>query len=92
MTSPPDPETAGRAPVAGAREPAPARWLRSVPPGTRVVARYRVPGGFTDAVGYLRSCDGTACEIDTRRGPMTVILATVVAAKQVPEPPPRRAR
>lgn len=72
--------------------PDPADFLRSADPGTRVVARYRVPGGFTDALGYLRSCDGTACEIDTRRGPVTVPLANVVAAKQVPEPPPRRPR
>lgn len=67
-----------------------AAFLRSVPPGTRVVARHRVPGGFTDALGYLRSCDGTMCEIDTRRGPVTVPLANVVAAKRVPEPPDRR--
>ena len=68
-----------------------ADFLRSVEPGTRVVARHRVPGGFTDALGYLRSCDGTECEIDTRQGPVTVPLANVVAAKRVPEPPPRRA-
>ncbi|WP_420122310.1 hypothetical protein [Nakamurella sp.] len=102
MTGPPDPTTttgptpaAGAAPLAGApagTEPAPADLLRSVPPGTRVVARHRVPGGFTDALGYLRSCDGIQCEIQTRRGPVTVVLANVVAAKPVPEPPPRRPR
>jgi hypothetical protein len=54
------------------------------------VARHRVPGGFTDALGYLRSCDDRTCEIDTRRGMVTVPLANVVAAKPVPEPPPRR--
>jgi len=70
----------------------PADFLRSVEPGTRVVARHRVPGGFTDALGYLRSCDGTMCEIETRRGPITVPLANVVAAKRVPEPPPPRTR
>jgi len=68
----------------------PADFLRSVEPGTRVVARHRVPGGFTDALGYLRTCDGDECEIDTRRGTVVVPLANVVAAKQVPEPPARR--
>ena len=67
----------------------PADFLGSVEPGTRVVARHRVPGGFTDALGYVRSCDGTVCEIDTRAGPVTVPLANVVAAKRVPEPPLR---
>lgn len=70
----------------------PAGFLRSVELGARVVARHRVPGGFTDALGYLRSRDGTRCEIDTRRGPVTVPLANVVAAKRVPEPPLRRPR
>ena len=65
----------------------PADFLRAVEPGTRVVARHRVPGGFTDALGYLRTCDGDVCEIDTRRGTVVVPLANVVAAKQVPEPP-----
>jgi hypothetical protein len=72
--------------------PSPTEFLRSVEPGARVVARHRVPGGFTDALGYLRSCNEVSCEIDTRRGPVTVPLANVVAAKRVPEPPPRRSR
>jgi hypothetical protein len=56
-----------------------------------VVARYRIEGGFTDALGYLRSRDADSCVIETRRrGPVTVRFAEVVAAKQVPEPPPRR--
>lgn len=67
-----------------------AQYLRRAAIGTRVVARYRMPGGFTDALGYLRSCDGSACDIDTRRGVVVVQLANVVAAKQVPEPPVRR--
>jgi hypothetical protein len=66
------------------------RYLRSAPMGTRVVARYRVPGGFTDALGYLRARDRSSCDIDTRRGLVAVPLADVVAAKQVPEPPARR--
>lgn len=70
--------------------PSPADFLRSVEPGARVVARYRVPGGFTDALGYLRSCDERTCLVQTRRGDVTVPLANVVAAKRVPQPPPRR--
>jgi hypothetical protein len=69
----------------------PAGFLAAADPGTRVVARYRIPGGFTDALGYLESCDGTSCVIRTRRhGLVTVVLADVVAAKKVPEPPARR--
>ena len=70
--------------------PGPADVLSSTPLGTRVVARYRIAGGFTDALGYLRSCDGTVCVIETRRATVTVTLSDVVAAKAVPEPPPRR--
>lgn len=58
--------------------------------GSRVVARYRVPGGFTDAVGYVRGRDESGCSIETRRGVVTVALADVVAAKPIPEPPARR--
>lgn len=70
--------------------PTPADFLTSVPVGTRVVARYRIVGGFTDALGYVESCDGPVCVIRTRRGPVPVQLAAVVAAKAVPEPPDRR--
>jgi hypothetical protein len=66
-----------------------AQYLSTAPIGTRVVARHRIPGGFTDALGYLRSCDGAVCHIETRRGMVAVALANVVAAKQVPEPPVR---
>jgi len=68
----------------------PADFLASAPLGTRVVARYRISGGFTDALGYLRSCNGTDCVIQTRRSLVTVTLVDVVAAKAVPEPPARR--
>ena len=61
-----------------------------LPLGTRVVVRTRVPGGLTDTLGYLRRLDALTCEIETRRGLRRVILADVVAAKPVPEPPPRR--
>jgi len=68
----------------------PVEVLSTVPIGTRIVARYRTVGGFTDALGYLRTRDGEACVIETRRGLVTVRLVDVVAAKQVPEPPLRR--
>jgi hypothetical protein len=64
--------------------------LATLPLGTRVVVRTTVPGGFTDTLGYLRGLDALTCEIDTRRGPRRVNLADIVAAKPVPEPPPRR--
>ena len=69
---------------------APAEFLTTVPLGTRVVIRSRVDGGFTDALGYLRARDARECTVDTRRGLKTVALDDVVAAKAVPEPPPRR--
>jgi len=69
----------------------PAIFLTTVAIGQRVVARYRIAGGFTDALGYLRSRDGRSCVIETRRGDVVVTLADVVAAKAVPEPPARRA-
>ena len=65
-------------------------FLRAATPGTRVVARFRIPGGFSDALGYLRECDQRDCVIATRRGELRIPLSAVVAAKQVPEPPPRR--
>jgi hypothetical protein len=68
----------------------PARFLTTVPLGTRVVVRARIDGGFTDAVGYLRSRNALECTVDTRRGLTTVALEDVVAAKEVPEPPARR--
>ena len=64
--------------------------LATLPLGTRVVVRTIVPGGLTDTLGYLRRLDGLTCEIETRRGLRRVVLADVVAAKPVPEPPPRR--
>ena len=69
----------------------PATFLTTVAIGRRVVARYRIASGFTDALGYLRSRDGLSCVIETRKGEVIVNLADVVAAKAVPEPPARRA-
>ncbi len=61
-------------------------------PGMRVVIRYLVsPGGSaTDALGVLLSRDEHRCTVETRRGPVTIDLSAIVAAKQVPPPPERR--
>ncbi|MET3804438.1 hypothetical protein ABIB25_001433 [Nakamurella sp. UYEF19] len=71
-------------------------------PGTRVVVRYRVAGldedppgsrpTVTDALGVLLGFADGCCEIRTRGGVVTVPLAGIVAAKQVPPPPARRPR
>lgn len=71
--------------------PGPVEFLLSVAVGTRVVIRTRIPGGFTDTLGYVRSRSGDRVVVDTRTGDREVVLAHVVAAKSVPEPPPRRA-
>lgn len=68
----------------------PADVLRALPPGTRVVVRYRIEGGFTDALGELTAVDDAEAVIATRRGLAKVPLAVVVAAKQVPPPPAAR--
>ncbi|MGT2461279.1 putative acetyltransferase [Sinomonas atrocyanea] len=71
---------------------APADLLRSLPLGTRVVVRSRVPGGFTDALGDLVAADGDAVTVRTRGGTAVVRLGDVVAAKPVPPAPERRGR
>ena len=68
-----------------------ADLVSSIELGTRLVVRKRIEGGFTDAVGYLRSVDKTACVVETRHGPVTIPLAEIVAAKKVPPPPAPRA-
>jgi hypothetical protein len=79
-------------PDAAQPDSAPARRLiLAVPLGTRMTVRTRIAGGFTDAVGYLRSRSDTECVVETRHGTVTIALAEVSAAKVVPPPPPRRA-
>lgn len=68
-----------------------ARFVSETAIGARVVVRTTIDGGYTDALGYLRSCDESACVVETRRGLVTLALDDVVAAKEVPPPPPRRA-
>ncbi|MEV6900990.1 ferrous iron transport protein A [Amycolatopsis sp. NPDC051372] len=64
--------------------------LLDLPLGTRVVVRYRVEGGFTDALGELRDRDSSSCTVETKRGLVVVPLSEVVAAKPVPPAPERR--
>jgi len=61
--------------------------------GERVVVRYRVEGGYSDALGELTRVDGDGVEVSTRRGPVAVAAADIVLGKHVPPPPaPRRRR
>lgn len=60
--------------------------------GDRVVVR-ALDGdgdGALDALGDLEARTADTLTVATRRGPVTVRLADVVAAKPVPPPPPRR--
>jgi hypothetical protein len=72
---------------------APAEFLRGIPLGSRVVVRYLLEDGrATDALGCLRSRDADRVVIETKRGLETVVLATAIAAKEVPPPPAPRPR
>ena len=71
--------------------PPPQQFLAGAPLGTRVVVRYRIEGGLTDALGELVGRTGGLCTVRTRRADVAIPLALVVAAKQVPPAPPRRA-
>jgi hypothetical protein len=55
-----------------------------------VVVRYRIDGGFTDALGDLLECGESECTVRTRTSDVGIPLERVVAAKQVPPAPPRR--
>jgi len=67
-------------------------FLATAPLGTRVVVRYRIPGGATDALGDLIARTPSTCTVATRRGDIELPLGDVIAAKPVPPPPIRRAR
>jgi hypothetical protein len=67
----------------------PVARLRSLAPGSRVVIRMRIPGGFTDVLGDLEAIDEVDALVLTRRGPVAVPLSSVVLAKPVPPPPVR---
>ncbi|AUZ35374.1 hypothetical protein C3B78_13545 [Arthrobacter sp. PGP41] len=70
--------------------PTPSGFLSSATPGTRVVVRYRIEDGLTDALGHLLACDAGACTIRTRQADVVIPLDRVVAAKEVPPAPERR--
>ncbi|MBC7723398.1 MAG: ferrous iron transport protein A [Burkholderiaceae bacterium] len=67
-----------------------ADFVAGTLPGTRVVVRYRIEGGHTDALGDLVSVGATICVVETRRGLVTIALADIALAKAVPPPPERR--
>lgn len=68
-----------------------AQFWREWQVGERVVVRYRVPGGYSDALGELIRVDAEGVEVSTRRGPVAVPAADIVLGKYVPPPPaPRR--
>ena len=85
------PDSPSSAQSGASRDTPPVAALRALPPGTRVVVRYRLGEGFTDALGELLTCAAEEASVRTRRGDVVVRLADVVAAKPVPPPPPRRA-
>ena len=59
-------------------------------PGHRVVVRYRLPSGqATDALGELLSADAETVVVDGKRGVERIAVADILAAKEVPPPPPR---
>jgi hypothetical protein len=61
-------------------------------PGMRVVVRYLLPTGqATDALGMLVSADEQSLTVDGKHGIVTVARRAIVAAKQVPPAPVRRA-
>ncbi|UWX96400.1 hypothetical protein N2K95_12100 [Arthrobacter zhaoxinii] len=67
-----------------------AALLRGLQPGVRVVVRYRIDGGFTDALGTLTDIGKEECTVSTRRGHVVIAYPLVTAAKPVPPAPPRR--
>ncbi|MDR6505474.1 hypothetical protein [Arthrobacter oryzae] len=71
--------------------PTPRQFLEGAPLGTRVVVRYRISDGLTDALGDLVGISEADCIVRTRRSDVVIPLALVVAAKPVPPAPPRRA-
>jgi len=66
--------------------------ISALPLGTRVVIRYRIDGGSTDALGNLTGRDPLSCTVATRSGDVVIRLEDIRLAKAVPPPPPRRER
>jgi len=69
-----------------------ARFWQEWEVGQRVSVRYRIEGGFTDALGYIRRIDETGMDVETRRGLQRVPAELIVVGRRVPPPPPRRTR
>lgn len=67
-------------------------YLREVGEGTRLVVRYRLEEGATDALGYLVVRSATEIVVATAKGMVTIALADVVATKEIPPPPAPRNR
>ncbi len=62
-------------------------------PGARVVVRYRLPTGqATDALGQLLSADDLVIVVDGVRGIENILVADIIAAKEVPPAPAPRIR
>lgn len=70
--------------------PVPQHFLSNAPLGIRVVVRYRIEAGLTDALGELVGKSDGECTIRTRRSDVVIALPLVVAAKEVPPAPPPR--
>ncbi|MBG6213904.1 MAG: hypothetical protein LH475_13270 [Cryobacterium sp.] len=70
----------------------PLAFLVDAPLGTRVVVRTRSAVGYTDALGFLRDRSAASVSVETKRGLVTLALADVVAAKEVPPAPRPRPR
>lgn len=68
----------------------PRQFLLNATPGIRVVVRYKIEEGLTDALGYLLGSNDTVCTVRTRTADVEIPLALVIAAKEVPPPQPRR--
>lgn len=75
-------------------EPAGVRYVTDVGPGdvgARIVLRHRLPDGrLTDALGHVQRWSDGVVVVRTRTGEVAVAEGDLVAAKRVPEPPPRR--
>jgi hypothetical protein len=77
--------------VVNSQIPTPRQFLEAASLGTRVVVRYRISDGQTDALGDLVGIGEADCTVRTRRTDVVIPLALVVAAKAVPPAPARRA-
>ncbi|SDO42380.1 hypothetical protein SAMN04515671_0896 [Nakamurella panacisegetis] len=70
----------------------PVAAFLALPLGTRVVVRHRIEGGATDVLGELIGRSEATCQVRTRAGEVTIVLANIIAAKQIPPPPAPRSR